>query len=184
MQPLAHVYVAVVADGPTRVLYFSDIKDDFTRETEEERFQSLSNKLAALEGEIGEADKQLDELQAVLQQQHGISLELAMAHHCPLDVEPPTAQPSTPEAPTGADGPGQQGVLAAAGAKRATAHKMLRFPLTPHGGALQILSQSRATTGLTAPATLPSAELSRGRPQPARRGAPGRRHWVWSASRK
>jgi hypothetical protein len=102
------VYIAVVADGPTRVLYFSDTKDDFTSETEAERFQSLSVKLAALEGEIGEVDKQLDEMQEVLLKQHGISLELAMAHHYPMDAgDAAASMPATPMAAEHVNGGGR-----------------------------------------------------------------------------
>ena len=47
-----YVYVGVHADGPTRVLCFSDTRDQYTRGTNEESIALLSSKLKRLEGRI------------------------------------------------------------------------------------------------------------------------------------
>ena len=47
-----YVYVGVHADGPTRVLCFSDTRDQYTRGTNEESIALLSSKLTRLEDRI------------------------------------------------------------------------------------------------------------------------------------
>ena len=47
-----YVYVGVHADGPTRVLCFSDTRDQYTRGTNEESVALLSSKLKRLEERI------------------------------------------------------------------------------------------------------------------------------------
>ena len=46
------VYVGVHADGPTRVLCFSETKDQYTRGSNEESMSLLTSKLARLEERI------------------------------------------------------------------------------------------------------------------------------------
>ena len=46
------VYVGVHADGPTRVLCFSETKDEYTRGSNEESMSLLTSKLARLEERI------------------------------------------------------------------------------------------------------------------------------------
>lgn len=47
-----YVYVGVHADGPTRVLCFSDTRDQYTRGTNEESVALLSTRLKRLEERI------------------------------------------------------------------------------------------------------------------------------------
>ena len=47
-----YVHVGVHADGPTRVLCFSDTRDQYTRSTNEESVTLLNNKLKRLEKRI------------------------------------------------------------------------------------------------------------------------------------
>lgn len=44
-----YVYVGVHADGPTRVLCFSETRDEYTRGTNEESVTLLTQKLKSLE---------------------------------------------------------------------------------------------------------------------------------------
>ena len=81
--------MAVIADGPARVLVFSDTKETFPgdQETEDEKFKALSEKLGALDAEVAVVDRQLDNVQSILLDQHGVSLGLALAQfHPQLDA--------------------------------------------------------------------------------------------------
>jgi len=49
---MRYVYVGVHADGPTRVLCFSDRKDQYTQGTNEDTMAALSVKVARLESRL------------------------------------------------------------------------------------------------------------------------------------
>lgn len=49
---MRHVYVGLHADGPTRVLCFSDRKDQYTQGTNEDTMAVLAAKLARLEARL------------------------------------------------------------------------------------------------------------------------------------
>ena len=49
---MRYVYVGLHADGPTRVLCFSDRKDQYTQGTNEDNMAVLSAKLARLEARL------------------------------------------------------------------------------------------------------------------------------------
>ncbi|KAL0042783.1 hypothetical protein WJX79_011021 [Trebouxia sp. C0005] len=57
------VYVGVHADGPTRVLCFSETKDQYTRGSNEESMSLLTSKLARLEERIKDVDGKLKDFQ-------------------------------------------------------------------------------------------------------------------------
>ncbi len=49
---MRHVHVGLHADGPTRVLCFSDRKDQYTQGTNEDTMAVLAAKLARLEARL------------------------------------------------------------------------------------------------------------------------------------
>ncbi len=49
---MRYIYVGVHADGPTRVLCFSDRKDQYTQGTNEDNMAILGAKLARLEARL------------------------------------------------------------------------------------------------------------------------------------
>ncbi|KAK9809768.1 hypothetical protein WJX73_004442 [Symbiochloris irregularis] len=87
-----YVYVGVHADGPTRVLCFSDTRDQYTRGTNEEPIAYLQARLAHLEERIQGVNK---ELQAYHDRQ-GIDMALALSlrpHTMPGLTEPARRTP-------------------------------------------------------------------------------------------
>lgn len=82
------------------MLYFSDTRDAFALETEEERFQALSEKLKALDLQVADVDRQLDDLTHLLLEQRGLSLGLALAHSYPALAEQQLADKFALEAET------------------------------------------------------------------------------------
>ncbi len=70
------VYVGVHADGPTRVLCFSETKDQYTRGSNEESMSLLTSKLARLEERIKASHDELPPL--AMHALHGTPLSV----HC------------------------------------------------------------------------------------------------------
>lgn len=68
------VYVGVHADGPTRVLCFSETKDQYTRGSNEESMSLLTSKLARLEERIKASHAELHPL--AMHALHGTTLSV------------------------------------------------------------------------------------------------------------